>query len=1060
MNKRFPLALLVLVFLPTVQAQAGDWPQFRHDAGRAAASPHELPATLELLWARELPAPRPAFPHEVRLAYDASYEPVVVDRHMFVPSMVTDSVTALDTETGQERWRFFAEGPVRFAPVAWEGKVYFVSDDGYLYCLDANNGHLRWKFRGLPHGKPDRKVIGHGRLVSLFPARGGPVLADGVVYFAAGLWPTEGVFVHAVDAESGEAVWSNTDGGVIPKSNWDHGVGQDSGLSPQGYLAIIGDRLVVPCGQQLPAFLDLDTGELQTYTMGWGGRDGLPKGSWFVAGVGNYLSHSGDLYDLTRPSEERFADTESGKDDYKSMLYPGAWTRLDIERANQRELDSFRRPVMTPEAMYESDRAIVARDLTEVTLQDIPKADLPPHRSEDTYPDTLGGKFRQLWELPSKLDVHVKAGSRLYVGGPGVVEAIDIADEDPKVAWHAQFEGTPRRMLAADEKLFIVTTEGSILAFAAPRPGEATTHTASRAPVPDADKWTEKADAILEATGVREGYALVLGIDRGRLVEELARQSNLHVIAVDDDPGQVAALRQRLYSRGLYGTRASVLVGNPVGYPFPPYLASLVVTETPAGLAQAGDRALARTVFHALRPYGGVACAWGSLADRGRIETLVQDEAFPGASVRESGRYVLLARSGALPGAADWSHAQANAAGTGASEDEFIRSPMSVLWFGAARRWHKYPGQVQVRVVGGRLVLLEEGLLRASDVYTGRELWEIEVPFGAKPLDDPRARQAVRYQRHRKWGPSASLAPSTQFVVVDDAIYLSEKTSCRVFDPATGKPAGRVDLPENLDKPWSNIRVHDQYLVGSSGAHVLCVNRRTGELLWRVETTQPALSLAVGGDKVYCAELADPRRGEDESRDGSLFALNIETGERVWQKAGGARLRYSPALDLVVTPTGFYRGSDGEPLPRQSDPPETGFVVTGGGLPERGLPGFIARDKLLTGDEQTLVVYDLPSGERTGEPLKWVRRGCTGTRASANLLTTRYRGNSAWIDLDSREITPLLGVRPGCSVNNNLYPANGVLNVPNLTAGCTCNYLPVSAACVPAGVVRRDQKGG
>jgi hypothetical protein len=71
------------------------------------------------------------------------------------------------------------------------------------------------------------------------------------------------------------------------------------------------------------------------------------------------------------------------------------------------------------------------------------------------------------------------------------------------------------------------------------------------------------------------------------------------------------------------------------------------------------------------------------------------------------------------------------------------------------------------------------------------------------------------------------------------------------------------------------------------------------------------------------------------------------------------------------------------------------------------------------------------------------------------LSTTRYRANSAWIDLDSRQITPLLGVRPGCSVNNNLYPANGVLNMPNLTAGCTCNYAPVSVACVPADVVER-----
>ena len=224
MKRPFHLALLTVACLATAEVQAGDWPQFRYDVGRTAASPHELPSDLQLRWTRTLPAPRPAFPHELRLAYDASYEPVVLGRTMFVPSMVTDSVTALDTETGDQRWRFFAEGPVRFAPVAWEGKVYFVSDDGYLYCLDAVDGSLQWKFRGLPEGKPDRKVIGHGRLVSLWPARGGPVLADGVVYFAAGLWPTEGVFVHAVDAESGQAVWSNTDSDRIPKSNWDHGV--------------------------------------------------------------------------------------------------------------------------------------------------------------------------------------------------------------------------------------------------------------------------------------------------------------------------------------------------------------------------------------------------------------------------------------------------------------------------------------------------------------------------------------------------------------------------------------------------------------------------------------------------------------------------------------------------------------------------------------------------------------------------------------------------------------------------------------------------------------------
>lgn len=191
-----------------------------------------MPADLRLRWTRTLPAPRPAFPHEIRLDYDASYEPVVLGGSMFVPSMVTDSVTALDTETGAQRWRYITGGPVRFAPVAWKGKVYCVSDDGYLYCLDADSGSLRWRFRGLPEDRRDRKVLGHGRLLSLWPARGGPVLADGVVYFAAGLWPTEGVFVHALDAESGKAVWSNTDSGRIPESNWDHGIAATRECSP------------------------------------------------------------------------------------------------------------------------------------------------------------------------------------------------------------------------------------------------------------------------------------------------------------------------------------------------------------------------------------------------------------------------------------------------------------------------------------------------------------------------------------------------------------------------------------------------------------------------------------------------------------------------------------------------------------------------------------------------------------------------------------------------------------------------------------------------------------
>ena len=88
----------------------------------------------------------------------------------------------------------------------------------------------------------------------------------------------------AVDARTGDVIWSNTTSNQIPRANMDHGVAQYAGLTPQGYLAIVNDKLAVPCGAQLAAFVDPKTGVLGDYTMGWGGRVGLPKGSWFAAG--------------------------------------------------------------------------------------------------------------------------------------------------------------------------------------------------------------------------------------------------------------------------------------------------------------------------------------------------------------------------------------------------------------------------------------------------------------------------------------------------------------------------------------------------------------------------------------------------------------------------------------------------------------------------------------------------------------------------------------------------------------------------------------------------------
>mgnify|MGYP002476918242 CR=1 FL=1 len=52
--------------------------------------------------------------------------------------------------------------------------VFVASDDGLLYCLDAADGRLQWKFRGGPRNE---LVLGNERAISRWPARGGPAVA-------------------------------------------------------------------------------------------------------------------------------------------------------------------------------------------------------------------------------------------------------------------------------------------------------------------------------------------------------------------------------------------------------------------------------------------------------------------------------------------------------------------------------------------------------------------------------------------------------------------------------------------------------------------------------------------------------------------------------------------------------------------------------------------------------------------------------------------------------------------------------------------------------------------
>jgi hypothetical protein len=193
---------------------------------------------------------------------------------LLLASSSTDSVTAYDADTGDLRWTFRTNGPVRCAPAIWLDRVCFGSDDGYLYCVELQTGKKCWKHRAAPS---DRRLLGNGHLISVWPVRGGPVVAEGRVYFAAGVWPFEGVFVYSIDIATGNVVWRNDRMGYL-FGQQPHNTEAIGGLAPQGYLLIDRDELIVPCSTAFPARLNRHDGTLIEFELPGPGR--LP-GGWF-----------------------------------------------------------------------------------------------------------------------------------------------------------------------------------------------------------------------------------------------------------------------------------------------------------------------------------------------------------------------------------------------------------------------------------------------------------------------------------------------------------------------------------------------------------------------------------------------------------------------------------------------------------------------------------------------------------------------------------------------------------------------------------------------------------
>lgn len=1060
-------ALMGVLDLFAKRASAADWPMWRYDANRSAASPHSLADELHLQWVREYPPLEPAWEEAVnqdRMPYDRVYEPVVIGSTMLVGSSRSDWVTAIDTCTGKQKWRFFTEGPVRLPPVAYEGKGYFVSDDGYLYCVDAETGRLVWKFRG---GPADHKVLGNGRLISAWPARGGPVICDGTIYFAASIWPFMGTFLHALDAQTGEVIWTNESlGSTFIKQP--HDAFSFSGITPQGSLAVIGDRLLVPGGRSVPGCFDRHTGELLYFHLsGSPNADRkLEGGSHLSAIAGVFFNHRGILtamYDL--------AD--------------GAMLAM---------LNTTTYPVLTEDFCYLSGETVVGCRLEKNPVE-------KPNDKTDGE-KWLSHKLHVLW----KCDVDatgalIKAGNRLYAGGKDQIAAMDLKEEGAVVAWTIKVKGQVARLIAADDRLFAVTLEGRLYAFG---PGKVAPETFTDV-VQDTTlppETTKLVQQMLATTTLSKGYCLVWGLEEGKLIEAVVKNSELYVIAVDPDPQKVARLRRRFHEAGLYGSRLSIHVGDPTTFHAPPYLAVLTISENLSSRSvevrpPVIDQAFLKDVYRSMRPYGGV--AWLPLTEEEEShqpEVRSLDKAgLENAQVRREGDYLVLTRKGPLSGAGQWTHQYGDVANTSKSNDQLVRLPLGLLWFGGnthddvlPRHGHGPPEQV----VGGRLFVEGVNSLSARDVYTGKRLWKREFEdlgtFGVY-YDNTYRADPLSTSYNQVHIPGANTR-GTNFVVTDDKVYLVIGGNCLVMDPATGETLATFSLPGEPDaeeKPtWGYIGVYEDLLIASSqfvpfskkyelemksvwdnfdktsSQKLLVMNRHTGEVLWTREARFAFChnAMTAGGDKLFCIDSLPKsvldtmrRRGKKNEEKAQLFAIDLKTGQNVWTSDNnvfGTWLSYDKKHDLLLESGRASRDMvRDEPTDRMTvRRGETGEVVWSKPI-QHGGPCMIHGETVYFNaiqDQGTAV--DLLTGDTkmrvnplTEQEIPWSyhrKYGCNSVSAAEYLLMFRS-GTAGYYDLAGDGGTGNLGgFKSGCT--SNLVAADGVLNAPDYTRTCTCTY--------------------
>ena len=191
--------------------------------------------------------------------------------------------------------------------------------------------------------------------------------------------------------------------------------------------------------------------------------------------------------------------------------------------------------------------------------------------------------------------------------------------------------------------------------------------------------------------------------------------------------------------------------------------------------------------------------------------------------------------------------------------------------------------------------------------------------------------------------PEAGLLQATP-VVVGGVMYVTAPNQCFALDAGTGRPIWHYKRPPTKGLSGGNANrgaavAGDRVFMETDHAHVIALDRFTGELLWDTELADWRLNYAASSAPLPAGNLViSGVSGGEHGANGFVAAHDQQTGKEVWRfwtvprpgepgsetwrgkdiEHGGAPTwftgSYDPSLDIVYWPTGNptkeYNGDD------------------------------------------------------------------------------------------------------------------------------------------------------